>query len=391
MLKINSPHTIGDLFKKLFTISICLILISTLETKAQNINDALRVTIPGLGSNARALGMGNSYIGLSDDGSAAFFNPAGFGLLKRLEFAGGLTHLSYSNDADFFNNTTSYSNSNTELNRLSFAFPFPTLRGSLVFALSYHNTKDLTGALKFDGFNNGSTSMIQDLNVDTFIPYDLFLTDSSFNTPFSGRLNQSGTILSEGGINNWTFSGAIEVGRNLYFGLNLNIISGNFTSDNQYYEDDTQNIYQQIIAPEEPDSRDFRSFYLNRILDWDIAGWDAKFGILYQLNNDARFGFTVQFPKTYNIKEDFRVEGSSEFGTGFNPELDNSEYSDAVEYDIITPFELGAGFSYNFKGLILSAQGTILDYSQTEFEDVAGLGTIADENNRNIKEQLRAV
>src|SRR5690606_36746804 len=91
------------------------------------------------------------------------------------------------------------------------------------------------------------------------------------------------------------------------------------------------------------------------------------------------------------IKEDFRVEGSSEFGTGFNPELDNSEYSDAVEYDIITPFELGAGFSYNFKGLILSAQGTIMDYSQTEFEDVAGLGTIADENNRNIKEQLRAV
>ena len=48
----------------------------------------------GLGSNARALGMGNSYIGLSDDASAAFFNPAGFGLIKKIELSGGLSYLS---------------------------------------------------------------------------------------------------------------------------------------------------------------------------------------------------------------------------------------------------------------------------------------------------------
>ncbi|OGU74316.1 MAG: hypothetical protein A2V93_04890 [Ignavibacteria bacterium RBG_16_34_14] len=380
------------MFRNLFFISIGLILINSLEIKAQNINDALRVAIPGLGSNARALGMGNSYIGLSDDGSAAFFNPAGFGLLKRLEFTGGLSHVNYNNDVEFFDNNTSYSNSNTELNRLSFAFPFPTLRGSLVFGLSYHTTKDLTSAVKFDGFNNGTTSQIQDLNEDTFIPYDLFLTDSVFNTPFLGRLNQSGTILSDGDIHNWTFSGAIEIYKNLYVGLNLNIITGNYKSDNQYYEDDTQNIYQDVIAPEEPDSRDFQTFYLNRILNWDISGWDAKFGILYQLNNDARFGLTVQFPKTYNIKEDFTVEGYSEFNTGFRTDLSSDDYSDAVEYDITTPFELGAGFSYNFKGLILSAQGTIIDYSQIEFEDVASLGPTNAENiNRSIKDDLKSV
>lgn len=379
------------IFRNLFFISIGLILINSLDIKAQNINDALRVAIPGLGSNARALGMGNSYIGLSDDGSASFFNPAGLGLLKRLEFSGGLSHLNYNNDVEFFDESTSYSNSNTALNRVTFAFPFPTLRGSLVFGLSYHTTKDLTGALKFDGFNNGQTSMIQDLNKLSNIPYDLFLTDSVFNTPFLGRLNQSGTIISDGDINNWTFSGAIEVYKNLYLGLNLNIITGKYKSDNEYYEDDEQNLYEAIIAAEEPRSEDFQTFYLNRILDWDISGWDAKFGILYQFNNDARFGLTIQFPKTYNIKEDFTVEGYSLFNTGFMPELSSDDYSDAVEYDIITPFEIGAGFSYNIKGLILSAQGTIIDYSQTEFEDVAGLGTIAEDINRDIKEQLKSV
>ena len=121
---------------KKIIILLCIIVIDSSFINAQNVNDILRVAIPGLGSNARALGMGNSYIALSDDGSASFFNPAGLGLLKRLEFTGGLNYSGFDNDVNFFSNSTSYSNSNTKLNRLSFSFPFPTLRGSLVFGLS---------------------------------------------------------------------------------------------------------------------------------------------------------------------------------------------------------------------------------------------------------------
>src|SRR4030042_6720826 len=117
------------------------------EVYSQNTNDALRLAYSGLGSNARALGMGNSYISLSDDASAAFYNPAGFGLLKRLEFSGGFEYVNYNNNTTFFNQQTEYSNSSTRLNRVSFAFPFPTMRGSLVFGLSYHTNKDLTSAL----------------------------------------------------------------------------------------------------------------------------------------------------------------------------------------------------------------------------------------------------
>ena len=380
-------------YRKLFLISIGLILINPSETKSQNINDALRVAIQGLGSNARALGMGNSYIALSDDGSAAFFNPAGLGLLKRLEFTGGLSHLSFNNDTEFFNETSSFSNSNTELNRLSFAFPFPTLRGSLVFGLSYHTTKDLTGALEFDGFNSGGNSFIQDLLEPPFpsdIPYFLYLADENNETLINGNLNQSGSIISSGSIDNWTFSGAIEVYRNLYMGLNLNIITGNFKSDNEYFEDDTEDLYDLADQTDTLHS-DFLTFHLNRNLDWDISGWDAKFGLLYQFNNNIRFGLTIQFPKTYNIKEEFIVNGYSEFAVGGRETLVSEDFSDAVEYDIITPFEIGVGLSYNLKGLILSGQATLIDYSQTKFEDVSGLGNIADNNNRNILDQLTSV
>lgn len=375
-------------------LSLCFFIITLFVNTtllAQNYNDALRLGVPGLGSNARALGMGNSFISLSDDASAAFFNPAGFGLLKRMEFSGGLGLYSFNNDVTLFNNTIDDNSNNTKLDRISFAFPFPTVRGSLVFGLSYHKSKDFNSTMKFDGFNSGNHSRIQYLNERTFIPFDLYLTDDNYNTPINGQLNQSGGILNSGSINNWTLSGAIEVHKNLYIGANLNIMSGNFKSDFDYYEDDTRNIYQGETAAGEPRSTDFRTFYLNQLIDWELSGWNAKVGFLYQLENVARIGATVQFPKYFTVKEDFNVNGRSEFAN-WDVFLNSDDYSDKVQYDVITPIELGAGASFNFKGLIISAEATFIDYSQMEFDNADGISSsnISD-MNKEIKELLRMV
>jgi len=382
------------IFSKLM---IFLFLVSITKIYAQNETDALRLAVPGLGVSARALGMGNSYIGLSDDASAAFFNPAGLGLLKKMELSGGLSYNKFNNNTTFFNQGTSESNSTTRLNRISLAIPFPTYQGSLVFGISYYTTKDLTGSLKFNGLNTGNNSMIQNLlnsnsPYDYNIPYDLFLTDSVYNTPINGGLNQSGSILSSGSTNNWAFTGAIEVYKNLFVGLDLNIIKGSYTSNSDYYEDDTQNLYQGETNPGDLSTMDFQTFYLNRILDWNISGWDAKLGILYQFNDNARLGATVQFPKYHTIKETFTVNGSSQFGSGSSYSLDPSYYSSNVKYDIVTPFELAGGFSVNLKGLILSGEATMIDYSQTEFRNPDGLSTsYVASINKDIKDLLRAV
>ncbi len=386
-----------SLFGVFSKLMIFLFLISFTKLYAQNETDALRLALPGLGVSARALGMGNSYIGLSDDASAAYFNPAGLGLLKKIELSGGLNYDKFGNNTTFFGQSTRESNSTTRLNRISLAIPFPTYQGSLVFGVSYYTTSDLTGALKFSGLNTANNSMIQNLlssnsPYDYNIPYDLFLTDTAYMTPINGGLNQSGSILSSGSVNNWAFTGAIEVYKNLFVGLDLNIINGTYTSNNDYYEDDTQNLYQGETNPGDPTTMDFQTFYLNRILDWNIKGWDAKVGVLYQFNDNARFGVTVQFPKFHTIKEQFTVNGSSEFGSGSSYSLDPSYYSSNVKYDIVTPFELAGGFSVNLRGLVLSGEATLIDYSQTEFRNPDGLSAqyIAS-INKNIKDLLRAV
>jgi long-chain fatty acid transport protein len=387
-----------SLFGTFTKLVMLLVLISFIKLYAQDETDALRLAMPGLGVSARALGMGNSYIGLSDDASAAYFNPAGLAQLKQIEISGGLDYDRFNNNTTFFGQSSTESNSTTRLNRLSLAIPFPTYQGSLVFGISYYTTSDFTGALKFNGFNPGNNSMIQNLlgsnnPGDYNIPYDLFLTDTNYNTPINGKLNQSGNILTSGSTNNWAFTGAIEVYKNLFVGLDLNIINGSYNSTSDYYEDDTQNIYSQVMTnPGDSTTLGFKTFYLNRILNWDISGWDAKLGILYQVNDNARFGLTVQFPEYYTIKENFTVNGSSSFNSGVMYTLDPSYYSFNDKYEIVTPFQLGGGFSVNLQGLILSGQATFIDYSQTEFRNPEGLSDqyIAS-INQSIKELLRAV
>jgi hypothetical protein len=378
---------VGDKMRIKFSITFFSFLI-TLAIYPQNFNDALRVGIPGLGMNARALGMGNSYLALSDDGSASFFNPAGLGLVRRLEFMGGLDISSFNNTTTFFGNQTKSNATQTKLNNASFTFPIPTIRGSLVFGLAYNQNKDLIGSNEFDGFNSATNSKIQSL-LKTDIPYDLFLTDDDGRTIINGRLNQSGNMLNSGSINSWTLTGAIEAYKNLFIGANLSIISGNYTSDFDYYEDDTKNNYQGVTAPCHPKTTDFRSFHLKNLLKWELEGWNAKIGFLYQLDNFGRIGATVQFPKLISVKEKFIVEGSSEFAN-WSTSLDPDDYSDEVKYDIKTPFEVSGGFSFNLQGLILSGQLNFINYTELEFSDAEGLSqSYISDQNKKIKSLLR--
>jgi long-subunit fatty acid transport protein len=213
------------------------------------------------------------------------------------------------------------------------------------------------------------------------------------NTAINGNLNQSGNTLESGALREWVFSGAIEAEKNFFVGVNISILSGKYTNDREYFEDDTKGIYYNVaLDPVDPLTKKFQSFELKNSLNWEITGWDVKFGLLYQLQKIARFGITVQLPKTYTIKEEFITEGASSFGTGKYYSLDPNDYTDKVEYDVVTPFTFAGGASVNIEGLIVSADATLIDYTQTKFDNASGIsGTAVSAMNKDIKDNLRAV
>ncbi|MGK9367480.1 OmpP1/FadL family transporter [Melioribacter sp. Ez-97] len=386
--------------KKFFK-AVVVILFTCGISVAQNYNDALRLSEADIISGARALSMGNAYTALSNDFSAALFNPAGFALVKKSQFNGSLNYNLFDNKSDFFNNSDSYSNGSTRLNQFGVVFPFPTYRGSFVLALGYNQFKDYNYTVRFDGYNSGNNSMIQDLtNYNDDIAYLLGLSypvfDSGDNylydeTRVNGGLNQSGKILQEGKLHNWSLSAALEIQKDLFLGITLNIVGGDFRRDRQYWEEDLQDNYPAgfLLDPAEPATSDFQTFYLNDIIKWDISAWNLNLGLLSKVNQNLTMGFVIKTPRKYTIKESYFVDAYSDFGSGTSFYLD-PPIENRLEYEITTPYEFSAGAAYNNHGLTLSADVKLIDYSQIEFE--SGLNRIdIENNNRDIREFLGTV
>ena len=237
------------------------------------------------------------------------------------------------------------------------------------------------------------TAMNDDIAYELNVSYPIFDSQNEYikdTTLISGLLNQSGEILQEGSLNKWTLGGAVEVARNVFVGANLNIISGSYKRNREYYEDDTHDVYESTLYTFPGDSRtgDFQSFYLNDILDWDIAGWDLAVGILYRVNQFVDVGTTIKFPTSYTIKEKYYVDGRSQFGTGSSFTL-NPPILNELEYDISTPFEFTGSAAVKIESLTLSGDVKFIDFTQMEFDKGLEPNQIS-RNNKDIIEMFRS-
>ncbi len=376
---------------KFTKILLLLIFICTYSTYAQNFNDALRLSNRGLGIGAKALSMGGAFTGISDDYSATYWNPAGLFQVKRMELSAGLNYNNLKNNATFFGTSTNFENSSTSLNNLGFVFPFPTIRGSLVFGLGYNRVNNFNEALAFSGFNSSNTSMIQSLLGKGDVSYLLYLTDSTGNsTPINGRLQQEGSILAAGNENHWVLSGAIEVAKDLAVGVSIDILGGSFERNRDYSEIDAKNYYGAGVKTDPADSRtaDFQEFNFNETLKWELGGFSAKAGFMYRFKDMMRFGAAIKFPSSFTIKEDYLVSGSAKFGTGFTPDISPALES-KIEYEIITPYQFSAGLSVTRSFFILSGDINLTDYTQMEFKNLGASKTV--QNNKDIKTLFKSV
>lgn len=380
-------------------LAVMMISATVFSLKAQTVNDALRLTQPGIVTNPVSLALGNAYTGLSNDYSAVLFNPAGLGLIKYSNFDLGFNYNSLNNNTTFFNDQTKYSNSLSRFNQFGAVFPFPTYRGSFVVALGYNMVNDFNSAVKFHGYNPQS-SMIQDLayyNDDLAykvgVSYPLYDSQNNWigdTTIIDGHLTQHGNIISEGSLNNWSFAAALEIEKNIFVGGAFNIYSGNYTSKKDYTESDLANYYSNAVLtdPSEPDTRDFQYFNLNDRINWDISGWSANVGMLVKLDNGLKIGGAVKFPRNFTIKENYSVASLAKFGSEspwtYAPA--NLKY----EYEINTPYEFSLGGSIDLDDLTVNADANFIDYSEMNFSDNSNSQRLSDLNS-SIKDIFRSV
>ncbi len=367
---------------KAIVVSLFSVLLVS-SAQAQFAEDVLRFSQFNMGIGARSLGMGNAGVGLADDYSALFRNPAGLVALKDYEFSVGLSQSGYRNDVSFLGSKSESNLNSLNLNNLGLAYPVPTVRGGLTFALGYGRVANYTTTASFDGFNPRS-SIIESLTpfvnvrslssserqrlLENNIPFQIYLADTAGGSLFPvvyDSVQQRGTVQEGGGLNNWSLGGALDIARNLSIGASLNILSGSYRYEREYDEIDTRNVYTYQNRYDA-----FRRFTYISTVNSDISGINAMFGIMFRKPGVFKVGATVRTPTVYEISESFSDEGESEFDPNSSGRVDvfKKTNSGSTKYEVKTPAIVSVGGSMQISDwLVLAADADYTDWTQMEF------------------------
>ncbi len=350
---------------------VILLCIGFQSMLAQTADEALQYAQYGLNVGARSQGMGSISIGLANDFSALFTNPAGLAQLRDYEFSFGLSRLQNSNDVTFAGTKMSSDNNATNLSNLGIVYPIATTQGSLTFAFGFGRTANYTSSATFGGFNiqNSYVDVITSRDfltpqnrksiLDNDIGYQLYLADTLNGYLYpnvTDSVSQIVTFLQGGGMNHWSFGGALDIAENLSLGISLNFASGSLSYDRLYRESDSKNIYS-----------DFSSFTYMQNLSTDLSGFNMLFGLMYRQQGKFRAGITLRTPTHYDVTETFTETYGSSFksGNSYSFPFDPQDQS----YKIITPMVLGAGVSVTpIEWFTLGGDVEYTDWTELEFD-----------------------
>lgn len=287
------------------------------------------------GVGVRAIGMGGAYVGVADDFTALFWNPAGLAQLTRREMHVAFLRNGSKNDATLGGTAATSELSNTRFGSLGFVYPYPVYRGSFVLAAGFNRYKDFDWSLRTEGF----------------VEEDSLLARDAFS--------------HEGELTLTSLAGAVDVSPSMSLGVALNIVSGNDEIINEFESTDTRNHFDEKL-------------YRDREVFSDLykTAFTATFGALVRTpreNPRVRVGATVTTGATHRIhytKKSPPVDLFSlvEYDDG-RVETATSEVSSDT-YSINLPLEIGVGVSFKPVPSLLMAAGLhIAEWSQAEYRD----------------------
>lgn len=363
-----------------FAASFVLVLTTFGTAFGQFAEDALRFSTFNAPVGARTMSLGGAAVARAEDYTALFANPAGLASLRDYEFSIGFARNGISNNAGYLGTTTGSDNSATLLDHVGLVYPIPTTRGSLTFAIGFGRVTNFTSTAAYAGFNPTSSIVrsmapVTDLYTMTLdeerellrgnIPYQIWLADTldGFLYPIlTDSVGQSGTVFEGGGVNHWSFGGAVDVARNLSLGFSLNFVSGTYSYDREFVETDARNVYHSTYAF----PYNFDRFSYVSTIESELSGFNMLFGLMMQQPGRYRIGLALRTPTTIEIQETFTDEGKSVFDDGSSYE---KSFNNRTNYKVVTPVVFSGGASLSVTDwLAISGDAEYTDWTQVRFD-----------------------
>lgn len=422
----------------------------------QTLDDVLRYSNSFPAAGANITGLAGAGLSSGRDAPAALFaNPAGLGWISSSVLGGNFTLHRTRTDTRFATpDATAFGDravSDYRLGSLSGAYSFPTAQGAFVIAAAYHQTDtygrglDVRGENRsnsisrtllpsgFDVFDDGT---IEFNTVRSRIAFEAGATDFSRgvfengNYPFfqganpndpavdgAMTLDQQDDVRAFGQMNEVSVGGAAAIGPDVMLGAGLNVAFGSYTYERFFRETETSGL----LPPEDPQNpqppydpyflsgtalEGFQELRIEERIEAELTGVSVRTGLSAQPIDALRVGLHLESPTWVSIDEvfgtamettldcDFSRSGTSCPVGGVPGFESGSLTSNEFEYDLRTPWRIGAGLQYRVADLTILGDVEFMDWTTAEVdagntgsEDIdRAIERIVVDLNRQIRE-----
>ena len=284
------------------------------------------------GVGARTMGMGGASLGLADDFTALYWNPAGMAQIQKFEFFSSFSHNRATTNTYFTGDaTTGTSRSQMRPNSIGFVYPLETRQGGFAVGFGYNRPQNFDYQTAIQGI------------------------DPSSGTDFSGFAVDE-TDVNRGGIGIWSFGASVYVTKRVLVGGSLDFWNGNSLNELDTEATDILNV-----------DNEWSRFRYGDEVDRVYSGVGGRIGLLAHLTDTINLGLTLVAPVELGVDEVWYQSTVDVFDDG-------EKLSDSVTgeqtYDIERPFEVGAGVAVKLlnKQLILAGDVQLTDWTQTRYD-----------------------
>ena len=338
-------HPLFTLFSTPFLLIILLLNLGF----GQTTEDAVRITENMQGFGARALSLGGAYQGVADDYSAIYWNPAGLAQMRKMELMMGISHTVLRNDLTYQNNSFQVTNNATRLNSLGFAFPIPTYRGSLVFAVGYQRVKDFDYINEFNGISAEGTDRLSFYLDSTGTLYDFW----------GEEVEKEEYIHDEGTLNQWSGAFGVDISPNASLGMTMTYWTGSSDYQQDFFQQDIFDLFTKYPA-------NFKDYREKRSILAEYSSLGFKFGALLHAGKVIRLGLGMTPPQTFHVKETYRLISNISFDDGEYIALD--DLTGEFKYQVKMPFRFDAGLSLALGPILATGSIEYVDWTQLKFD-----------------------
>lgn len=366
---------------------IQLLSVISLTSFAQNDQDAIRYSRPGVGGSSRFMAMGGAFGAVGADVSCGAYNPAGLGLFRKgeISFSGGLKFIN--NTGNIYKTSTSTTDASFVFNNFGIAVAWKSAKDEESrHVLSFANTQlqNFNSSIRMDGYTNNSSIGKDMMNLANYegntkylnpgyegMGYYSFLLDSA-NGGFVSLVDpkrsvrQTRDLVTKGRQNEINISYAYTYKDKYYIGVSLGLPRVEYESTMTHTEHDDRDSMRifydttglqvsdtyvdglPLLSGDYEDRLGFRSMTYSEYFKTTGTGVNLKIGGMVRVSEALRLGAYFHTPTIYNLTDTYINSISVAFDKNPNhPDaLDDPEDGGYFKYKLVTPARISANAAY---------------------------------------------